>query len=95
MRKQLYIIAYDISNDKSRGKVAEHIETAGGKRINLSVFECMLTLKAKQQLLKKIEKHIDPCVDIVAAYHVCKACYVQSSYLPEKPYNMGEEIIML
>lgn len=95
MRKQLYIIAYDISDDKSRGRVADLLETAGGGRINRSVFECMLTLKHKKQLLKQIEQHIDTNTDIVAAYHVCKSCYIQSAYLPEQSPKTKTDIVVL
>ena len=85
MRKQLYIIAYDITEDKSRYTVADLIETEGGKRINLSVFECMLSKADKKRLLGKIHPYIDPKTDIVVCYHVCTACYIKSVFIPELP----------
>lgn len=95
MRKQLYVIAYDISDDKSRQKVADILETAGGERINRSVFECMLTLKHKQQLLNQITQYINIHTDIVAAYHVCKSCYVQSAYIPPHSPITKSDIVVL
>ena len=41
-RKRFVVIAYDITKTKTRNSVVKKVLRYGG-RINLSVFECMLT----------------------------------------------------
>ena len=78
--KNLYIIAYDISNDKKRNRMAELL-SKWGRRINLSVFECIFTKSQLAKIKEKIEKSIDNNTDSVKIYFICKSCYSKSSVL--------------
>lgn len=82
-KKIFCIVAYDINDDKNRGKVAKILET-NGVRINYSVFECMLTISQ----LNKIKDRISVCVngktDTVVYYQICVNCFTKTEYLPEK-----------
>lgn len=64
-KKIFCVVAYDISDDKRRNKVAR-ILTRHGKRINNSVFECMFTdvqfKKTKEQIAKLIDRDDDSVV---------------------------------
>jgi CRISPR-associated protein Cas2 len=88
MRKHLYIIAYDISKDKNRNQAARLLEEAGGRRINLSVFECMFSPAQLNKVWPEIEKLLDPKTDQAAAYPVCKTCYTKTRYLPEPDFPL-------
>ena len=52
MKKEFYVIAYDVTNDKRRRKVSELLEE-WGVRVNFSVFECEIKRNALAQLKKK------------------------------------------
>ncbi len=82
--KNLYLIAYDISNNKKRNKVAELLEQYG-ERINLSVFECMLTHKQVDELSEKLKQMIAK-TDSIKIYFICKSCYAKSRSIGQRDY---------
>jgi len=71
--KQYIVVAYDISDDKSRNKVCELL-SAYGKRVNYSVFECFLKQSDIKRLKEIIERNIKKKEDRVLYYYLCKAC---------------------
>lgn len=84
VRKQLYVIAYDLEDDKRRLALSRLLENEGGERINLSVFECMLTHRELEMIKAEAMRLINPHTDQVAIYQICRACYTASVYLPER-----------
>jgi len=82
-RKKFLIIAYDIADTNKRTKVATMLESYG-TRINLSVFECMLTASQFSKLRFKIEDLIDTETDQVVYYTICLKCYTKVIKYPEK-----------
>ena len=76
--KNIYLICYDISNDKNRTKIAEELEQYG-ERINYSVFECFITKKQLEKIKEFIEEKIDKRHDKIKYYYICKSCYLKSS----------------
>ena len=73
----VYVITYDIPDDKVRNRVAKFLETKG-TRVQESVFECrrrpgeVMTLA---QLLKRVMKNAEGNIRI---YQVCADCMNQS-----------------
>ena len=82
-RKRFVVIAYDITDNRRRTKVADKILQFGG-RINLSVFECMLTDSQLAALQEDLSKLIDSKTDKIALYTLCMDCYTKIVYIPEK-----------
>ena len=71
-KKHLIFIAYDI---------LEHF----GKRINLSVFECMMTDTQLRNISEFIGMKINKKTDYVAYYPICRNCYTKVIYqIPKK-----------
>jgi CRISPR-associated protein Cas2 len=69
----LYIIAYDIPNDKRRTKV--HKALCGfGDWTQYSLFECFLDAKELVQLRAKLHKILKPEEDSVRIYPLCGTC---------------------
>jgi len=66
------IISYDISDDKTRSKVANLLEDHG-KRIQYSVFECRLDSKRLDDLITKLKPFAEEC-DSIRVYQICEAC---------------------
>ncbi|ADU97493.1 CRISPR-associated protein Cas2 [Thermovibrio ammonificans HB-1] len=67
----MYLITYDISNDKTRTKVADILEKFG-KRVQFSCFEVECTEKELSELFKRIDKLINKQTDHVIAYPLTK-----------------------
>lgn len=83
-KKNFIVVAYDISDDKRRNSVMKLLEKVG-KRINLSVFECMVSDTTLARLKVDIARKIDRKNDRVAIYPICIGCYSKIEYLlPEK-----------
>lgn len=82
-RKIFVVIAYDITSSKNRNRIAKLIIKHGG-RVNLSVFECMLTDSQFEKLRGRIAKLVNAKTDQVAYYVLCLDCYTKIIYEPEK-----------
>jgi CRISPR-associated protein Cas2 len=68
-----YVIAYDVSDNARRARVAKALESVG-ERVQGSVFEADLNDKALSRLQKRLGKVIDPDVDGVRFYRLCGEC---------------------
>ncbi len=83
----LYIVCYDISDDRARYRVVKALK-GFGVRIQKSVFECPdLTEKQLLDLQEKLAAFIDHGVDSIHYFRLCKACIkeVEWSGLGRKP----------
>jgi CRISPR-associated protein Cas2 len=73
--KTLVVVTYDIQNDRNRTKLAELLETQG-TRVNLSVFECVLTAAELTKLKGQLPQFMDEGIDKVILYEICLDCYL-------------------
>jgi CRISPR-associated protein Cas2 len=85
-KKKFVLIAYDIAKDKARNKIAKQLENYGA-RINLSVFECMLTEMQLEKLQVSIANKIDTKTDTIVYYTICVNCFTKITKLPDKPFE--------
>jgi len=69
----MYIIAYDITKDKNRNKIAT-ILSDYGQRVQYSIFECDISNEQLKHLIRRINKHIDAETDSLYIYFACSAC---------------------
>lgn len=69
----LYLISYDIVDDKSRARLAKKLLDFG-KRVQYSVFECDLTPKQLESLKKQVLKLLDLEQDSLRIYKLCENC---------------------
>lgn len=81
-RKHFYVVTYDISDDKRRDKVVKLLESLG-TRVNLSVFECLLTDVQYRNMYKQLAKIIIKREDWVNIYPLCMECYARIIYIPD------------
>lgn len=93
-RKKFVVIAYDVASTRRRNKVVKAVIKYGG-RINLSVFECMLTDSQLAALEKELEKLIAPETDQIAIYLLCLDCYARIKYLPVRKTSHNEPITVV
>jgi CRISPR-associated protein Cas2 len=70
---RLWLVSYDIGNDKVRRAVEKALE-AEGERVNFSVFECYLTPISLQRLRGDLAAVIDAKTDSIRYYPLCAWC---------------------
>jgi CRISPR-associated protein Cas2 len=63
----LYVVAYDIPDDKRRKKVSDLLE-GYGKRVQYSVFECQLSQAKYDELRSRLRKRVKLSEDNVRFY---------------------------
>ncbi|MBX3086747.1 MAG: CRISPR-associated endonuclease Cas2 [Anaerolineae bacterium] len=69
----LYIVAYDIPNDRRRTKV--HKALCGfGAWTQYSLFECFLDARELVRLRARLDDLLEPDEDSVRIYPLCQAC---------------------
>jgi len=87
-----YVVAYDITNDKRRTKIAD-ILSQYGIRVNFSVFEIELTQTQKENLLYEIEqkKLVHKEYDSLRFYHLCENCVAKSFDIANKADAFEEQ----
>ena len=74
-----YIIAYDISDNKKRNKVARILEKTG-VRLQKSVFAVKCENYKLRRLLFQLEKFITSD-DSIIVFKLCKGCEAKSIYI--------------
>ncbi|QKQ73465.1 CRISPR-associated endonuclease Cas2 [Nostoc sp. TCL240-02] len=65
----LVVVVYDIPDDKRRSKLSNFLE-GYGRRIQLSVFECFLSLSEMRQLYDDVKKRVKASEDNVRFYWI-------------------------
>ncbi|MGI8782101.1 MAG: CRISPR-associated endonuclease Cas2 [Acidobacteriota bacterium] len=78
----MYVVAYDIVNDRSRDRIARICQDHG-KRIQRSVFECDISAPRAGDLVDRLKKELDAESDRICVYHLCKTCMAQTVTLGE------------
>jgi CRISPR-associated protein Cas2 len=75
----IYVIAYDVSDDRIRSTVASILE-GHGRRVQASVFECRIDADTAQQLAVRLADTLGtPDNGGVRLYRVCATCLSNSS----------------
>lgn len=69
-----HVIAYDISEDARRARVAAILQ-AHGDRVQRSVFICALEPDALTDLCNRLSQIINPRTDSLHVFRQCAACW--------------------
>jgi CRISPR-associated protein Cas2 len=69
----LYVVSYDIANDRRRTRVHSAL-TGYGAWVQYSVFECFLNHKQRLLMEGRLRKEINMQEDTVRIYGLCSAC---------------------
>lgn len=79
--KRFCVIAYDSASSKRRQRIVKALEPYG-RRINYSVYECMLTAGQELKLLSELEKLVVRGKDMIVVYRICVDCFSKITYIP-------------
>jgi len=63
----LYVVAYDIPCNKRRQRVSDLLE-GYGRRVQYSVFECLLSVAKYEELQARLKKRVNLAEDSVRFY---------------------------
>jgi CRISPR-associated protein Cas2 len=88
-----YLIAYDISKNRTRAKLARYLESLGA-RVQGSVFEIYLN----EQLLKQVMKKCKPWIkeeDSLRIYPLCSTCCGMIKIIGKGNITPGPELIIV
>lgn len=80
------LIAYDISRDANRARVAATLQT-WGDRIQRSVFICTLDTDDLTQLIERVRAIIDTRTDAVHVTPLCGTCWTAITVLGQATLN--------
>jgi CRISPR-associated protein Cas2 len=80
----LYVIAYDIPNDRRRTKVHK-VLSGFGEWTQFSLFECHLTPKQLLQLRHRLDQLLNPEEDSVRFYYICERCVAKAQTVGSAP----------
>ena len=80
MERGFYVLAYDISDDKRRQKIARVCESMA-ERVQGSVFEGYLTPAELEKLAKKVQKVMNKEEDSLRIYLLCSDCRTKISMI--------------
>jgi CRISPR-associated protein Cas2 len=69
----LYLVSYDISDDRRRTKLAKKLKDFGD-RVHYSVFECLLDPVLLDKMVTTITGIVDEEHDSVRIYALCANC---------------------
>jgi CRISPR-associated protein Cas2 len=72
-QSSLYVVAYDISDDKRRTQIHKTLK-GFGQWTEFSLFECFLTKKELLQMRAKLNEHLHVGEDRVRIYLICENC---------------------
>ena len=87
------VIIYDITDDKRRRLLSNLLE-GWGKRVNRSVFECLISSSVKFEKLKAgIQNIVEKKTDSVRVYTVCLNCIEKSEGLCAEPHPFEKDAI--
>lgn len=71
--RAFYVLAYDLSDDRRRAKIARLMESLG-ERVQGSVFEAWLTPAELNRLIARTKKILNEREDSLRIYTLCAAC---------------------
>jgi CRISPR-associated protein Cas2 len=69
----LYLVSYDIPDDRRRTKLAKTLKDFGD-RVHYSVFECLLDPVHFNKMVTRITDLVDEDDDSVRIYALCASC---------------------
>jgi CRISPR-associated protein Cas2 len=69
----MVVVSYDIPDDRRRGRLARALQDFG-TRVQLSVFECILTADQEERLRSRVARLIEVGEDKVRIYRLCETC---------------------
>lgn len=88
------VVSYDVVEDRRRTKVAKFMEDYG-RRVQKSVFDCVLDEDKLQRLKGLLGKLIDHETDSVRFYRICRSCRTGIEVMGRGTVRDDEDVIVV
>ena len=88
------VICYDIPDTKRRTRLHKTLK-GYGQPVQYSVFECDLTPRQVQRLLKAVRAVIEPAQDNVRYYQLCRNCAAGVEVFGGKPLEETKAVYVI
>ena len=89
----LWVVAYDVHNDRRRRRVEKALR-GYGFRVQYSVFECRIDTRKLERLQGELTKEIET-EDRLRFYQLCESCQQKVRTVPEDDPLDSEPIVVL
>lgn len=93
-RRTFYVIAYDISDNRRRLKVAKLLDSLGF-RVQGSVFEGYLTVQEIERLTRALKNAIQLDKDSLRLYPLCESCRGKVTLLGDCIVNKPPDSVVI
>ena len=90
----LYLVSYDIPDDRRRTKLAKTLKDFGD-RVQYSVFECILDQELLDKMTARIQAIIVAAEDSVRVYSLCAGCEKAIAIIGKGEVTREEEVYIL
>ncbi|MCZ2459983.1 MAG: CRISPR-associated endonuclease Cas2 [Chitinophagales bacterium] len=97
-KKNIFLISYDISDNKKRAKIAKLLERSGYERIQYSVFTGLMAPHRNKELWKRLQKFTDTGEypeDKLISFAISKTSFrnmkIIGSFAADLKYLLGEK----
>jgi CRISPR-associated protein Cas2 len=90
----LYIVSYDISDDKRRLQVAKTLLDFG-TRVQYSVFECIMEESSRREMMDRLIRIIVDEEDKIRVYSLCARCESSITVLGSGEVTKDAEVYIL
>jgi CRISPR-associated protein Cas2 len=90
----IYLVSYDIPDDKRRTRLAKAIKDFGD-RVQYSVFECILDDMLFEQMADRITSIIDVNEDSVRIYRMCGSCEKQIQIIGQGDISTIQDVYII
>ena len=94
MTKHFVVVAYDIPDDRRRGRLHKTL-LSYGTPVQYSVFECLLEDKELTRMKRAVRRIIKPRLDHVRYYDLCGACQERVETTAGREVAGDEEVIVV
>jgi len=91
--RSLYVISYDIVQDRRRARMARLLEGLG-YRVQYSVFECAMNRGNLSDFVQKGGPLLDLSTDSLRIYPLCASCAPRASCLGQNRHIWEEPIMV-
>ena len=88
------VVSYDIADDRRRSRVAKLMEYFG-RRVQYSVFDCILDEGKLQKLKRGLLKVIDPKEDSIRVYRLCQRDRESIEVIGRGTVREDEDVVVL
>jgi CRISPR-associated protein Cas2 len=94
-RTSVYVVvSYDVADDRRRSRVAKCLE-GHGRRVQFSVFDCLLDEKTLLDLRTRLSALIDMECDSVRFYRLCARCRTVIDVLGAGTVQEEQDVIVV